>query len=249
LSAFFALMRGLVSEVLSVGGWVGAALTTLYAFPRLQPYMRGHVDPAWLADGMAIVGVFVLSLVIFSVIAHEISKMVRGSALSSVDRSLGLLFGVARGALLVCLAWMVAVWMMPDRDKDQPPWLREAKFVPLAETGAAYLQALVPAQMRSEAAAQADALRDTAKQKYDEAQLLHRMATAKPEAPQPAPATAGAAAPSGPPQVPPPPVIGAVPTGAPTPTAVPPNAAGEHGPAFYDKKEQGELDRLFKNAN
>ena len=118
-SAILALMRGLVSEVLAVGGWVGAALTTLYAFPRLQPYMRAHVEPAMLADGMAIVGVFVLSLVVYSVIAHEISKGVRDSALSAVDRSLGLLFGIARGALLVCLAWMLVAWLVPAADQPQ----------------------------------------------------------------------------------------------------------------------------------
>ncbi|MEI7606504.1 MAG: CvpA family protein [Rhodospirillaceae bacterium] len=183
-SAILALMRGLVSEVLSVGGWVGAALTTLYAFPRLQPYMRSHVEPAMLADGMAIVGVFVLSLVIFSVIAHEISKGVRDSALSAVDRSLGLLFGIARGALLVCLAWMLVAWLVPT--PDQPQWLRESKTRPFAEAGAAYLQALIPAQVRGEAATQADALAAKARQTMQDADALRRLTQPKPEAPQPA---------------------------------------------------------------
>ncbi|MEI6559593.1 MAG: CvpA family protein [Rhodospirillaceae bacterium] len=183
-SAILALMRGLVSEVLSVGGWVGAALATLYAFPRLQPYMRAHVEPAVLADGMAIVGVFVLSLVVLSVIAHEISKGVRDSALSAVDRSLGLLFGVARGALLVCLAWMLVAWLVPG--PDQPQWLRDSKTRPFAETGAAWLQALVPAQVRSDAATQADALAAKARQTMQDAEALRRLTTPKPETPQPA---------------------------------------------------------------
>ena len=191
-SAILALMRGLVSEVLSVGGWVGAALTTLYAFPRLQPYMRAHVEPAMLADGMAIVGVFVLSLVIFSVIAHEISKGVRDSALSAVDRSLGLLFGIARGALLVCLAWMLVAWLVPG--PDQPQWLRESKTRPFAEAGAVWLQAMVPAQVRGEAASQLDAAAAKARQTMQDADALRRLTQPKPEAPQPAgqPPTDGA---------------------------------------------------------
>ncbi len=181
-SAILALMRGLVSEVLSVGGWVGAALTTLYVFPRLQPYMRAHVEPAMLADGMNIVGVFVLSLVIFSVIAHEISSGVRGSALSAVDRSLGLVFGLARGALLVCLAWMLVAWLVPA--PDQPLWLRDAKSRPLAEKGAAWLQTLIPAQVRNEAATQLDAAAAKARQTMQDADALRRLATPKPETPQ-----------------------------------------------------------------
>ena len=183
-SAILALMRGLVSEVLSVGGWVGAALATLYAFPRLQPYMRSHVEPAMLADGMAIVGVFVLSLVVFSVIAHEISKGVRDSALSAVDRSLGLLFGVARGALLVCLAWMLVAWLVPP--PDQPQWLHDAKTRPFAETGAAWLQAQIPAQLRKDAATQLDAAAAQAKQTVQDAKAVSRIATQRPETPQPA---------------------------------------------------------------
>ena len=220
VSAILALMRGFVSEVMSVGGWVGAAIATLYAFPRLQPYMRDHVEPAMLADGMTIVGVFIFALVIFSVVAHEVSKGVRNSALGPVDRSLGLLFGVARGALLVCLAWMVATWLMPNPEKDQPAWLREAKSRPLAETGAAWLQSMVPAQVRNDAAAQAGALADKARQTVQE-ETLRRMATSKPEA-----------APS------PPPAAGQAPAPAPA----------ESG-AAYNKKDRGELDRLFKNAN
>jgi len=117
--------------------------------------------------------------VVFSVVAHEVSKGVRNSALGPVDRSLGLLFGVVRGALLVCLAWMVAVWLMPNPEKDQPVWLREAKSRPLAETGAAWLQSLVPAQVRDQAAAQAGALQDKARQTLQD-EAMRRMATAKP---------------------------------------------------------------------
>ena len=181
LSAVLALVRGLVSEVLSVASWVGAAMATLFVYPRLDPYMRAHVEPSWLADGMTIAGAFVLALVILSVIAHEISKGVRDSALSAVDRSLGLVFGVIRGLVLVTLAWMVVSWLIPD-PKDQPEWLREARTRPLAESSAAYLQSLVPAQVRADAAAQAGVAKDKAVQAYQDAEALRRLTVPKPEA-------------------------------------------------------------------
>ena len=185
LSAVLALVRGLVSEVLSVAAWVGAVFATLAAWPYLDPYMRAHVEPSWLADGTTIAGVFVLALVILSVLAHEISKGVQGSALSAVDRSLGLVFGIGRGLVLVTLAWMVVSWLIPD-PKDQPEWLRDARTRPLAESGAAYLQSMVPSQVRSDAAAQADAAKEKAIQTFQDAEALRRLTTPKPEATPPA---------------------------------------------------------------
>ncbi len=242
LSAVLALMRGFVSEVLSVGGWVGAVIATIYALPQLQPYMRAHVSPEMLADGMVIAGVFILTLAVLSVIAHEVSKSVRDSALGALDRSLGLMFGVARGALLVCLAWMTAVWLMPDREKDQPAWLREAKTRPLAETGAAWLRSIVPSHVRDDAVSKADAALAKARQTYQDADALRRMTTAKPDA------AASNAKPD-----------------AAKPDAAKPDATSPAGPngkqtsggvtgdppdnTRYNKKDRGELERLFKNAN
>ena len=234
LSAILALVRGLVSEVLSVGSWVGAVFVTLYATPYLRPYMRAHVEPEMLADGMAIAGVFILSLVVFSIVTHEVSKSVRSSALSALDRSLGLLFGVARGALLVCLASMVVSWLMP-KVEDQPQWLRDAKIRPLAENGAAWLQALLPANIRDQAAAQSEAAAAQIRQTYQDADALRRMTTARPEVAPPAAPPAAAAA-SG----------SAASTGGGQP-ARPGPAVGDG--TVYNKKEQRELDRLFKNAN
>ena len=192
LSAVLALVRVLVSEVLSVAAWVGAVFVTLAIRPYLDPYMRAHVEPSRLADGMTIAGVFVLALVILSVLAHEISKGVHDSALSAVDRSLGLVFGVARGLVLVTLAWMVVSWLIPD-PKDRPDWLQAARTRPLAESGAAYLQSMVPSQMRTDAAAQADAAKDMALQRLQDAEALRRLTMPKPEAtPQAAPPPADA---------------------------------------------------------
>ena len=98
LSALLAFARGLVREVLSVGAWVGAAFATLYLFPHVLPMVQQVVAKELVAKAVAGVGIFVVSLVLLSIISHQLSKGVRGSALSAVDRSLGFVFGIARGA-------------------------------------------------------------------------------------------------------------------------------------------------------
>ena len=102
------------------------------------------------ADLAAGIAVFVISLAILSILTSAISKRVQNSTLNALDRSLGFLFGLARGGILVCLLYVAIKWMMPI--VDQPAWLRGARAMPLIETGAQQLRALIP----EEAAAKAD---------------------------------------------------------------------------------------------
>jgi membrane protein required for colicin V production len=150
ISAFLAYVRGLVHEVLSVAGWVGGGLITIYAFPFAQPHARNLISIELAADLAAGIAVFVISLAILSILTSAISKRVQNSTLNALDRSLGFLFGLARGGILVCLLYMAIKWMMPI--VDQPAWLRSARTMPLIETGAQQLRALIP----EEAAAKAD---------------------------------------------------------------------------------------------
>ncbi len=61
-------------------------------------------------------------LIVLSIITHLIARRVRRSHLGALDRSLGMVFGLLRGAILVCVAWLALAWTVP-RD-DYPTWLR-----------------------------------------------------------------------------------------------------------------------------
>jgi len=149
LSALLAFARGLVREVLSVGAWVGAAFATLYLFPHVLPMVQQVVAKELVAKAVAGVGIFVVALILLSIVSHQLSKGVRGSALSAVDRSLGFVFGIARGAVIVCLAYLSVAWVFPPT--DQPRWLRDARTMPVIQSGADMLRNLVPDQTRSNA--------------------------------------------------------------------------------------------------
>lgn len=143
LSAIVSVVRGFVREVLAIASWVGAALVTLYGLPYARPYLREVVDQPLIADAITGVVLFVVALMVFSLISHLLAKGVRGAALTGIDRLLGLVFGVARGALLVCLGYLVLVWLMPEEDR-RPEWMTDAKSAPYLADGAAFLQSLVP---------------------------------------------------------------------------------------------------------
>ncbi|WP_158044519.1 CvpA family protein [Skermanella pratensis] len=182
LSALLAFARGLVREVLSVGAWVGAAFATLYLFPHVLPLVQQVVAKDLIAKGVAGLAVFVTSLILLSILSHQISKGVRGSALSAVDRSLGFVFGIARGAVIVCLAYISVTWVFPPT--EQPRWLRDARTMPVIQTGAEMLRNLVPGRTgpaveSASGAAAAKAAADMASRAIQE-EALKRLSTPRP---------------------------------------------------------------------
>ncbi len=148
VSGALAFARGFVREALSVAGWVAAAFAAFAAFPTLGPVLREWVGIDWVADVIAAGSVFLLVLVFVSVISGYVADRIHNTEFKTVDRSLGFLFGLARGALLVVLAYMLAAWIFAQ-DKE-PPLMATAKLRPIVAQGAALLESLVPEDMRGD---------------------------------------------------------------------------------------------------
>ncbi|MEM7505491.1 MAG: CvpA family protein [Pseudomonadota bacterium] len=114
LSGILAYSRGLTREVFAIGGWIAAAALAFYLTPIVEPLMREapFVGP-FLADSCVIstIAAFTLivagALLVLSVFTPIFSSAVLESALGPIDRVLGFLFGVARGVLLVAVAYLI----------------------------------------------------------------------------------------------------------------------------------------------
>jgi membrane protein required for colicin V production len=142
LSALFAFIRGFLREILSIGAWVAAGLATWFGLPVLRPFGRQYIEIELIADVATGVVIFVVILVVASIISHFLTKGVRESALGPLDRSLGLLFGVFRGALIVCFALLIFDnFYAPE---NRPDWLKDARTLPVVQAGADILRGLVP---------------------------------------------------------------------------------------------------------
>jgi membrane protein required for colicin V production len=145
VSGIFAFVRGFVHEVLAVASWVGAAFVTLYAYPLVQPWVLGIITVEFIASLLTGVGLFLVALVLFSVLTRILSNRIQQSSLGALDRSLGLLFGFARGAVIVILAWLALGYMVAE--EDRPAWIEEARTRQPVERGAEMLLKLVPARL------------------------------------------------------------------------------------------------------
>lgn len=182
ISAVIAFMRGFVHEVLSIGAWVGAGLATLYGFAHVQPYARELIAIDLLADIGAGVVLFLVVLVLLSIVCRILASRVQQSSLGALDRSLGLAFGLVRGAVIVAAAWLVLTWALPD-PAERPAYLQEAKSRRFVEIGADMLASILPASLRQDAPAAID----RAKREADRARKLNE-ALSQPEIESDAPA-------------------------------------------------------------
>ena len=163
LSGLFAFARGFVKEALSVCAWIGAGLAALYVLPYVGPIADRYLPKGAVADSVAAVTVFLVALIILSLVTSSLSRRIKESSLSAVDRTLGLMFGLVRGLVLVCLAYIALSWALPP-DNHRPAWIAEARTLPLLANGADRLRRLVPAAYREKAAATADDTRRAAEQ-------------------------------------------------------------------------------------
>jgi membrane protein required for colicin V production len=135
-SGLLAFLRGFVREVLGIGAWLGAAAVAYQFAPDVRPVLQQWIGNPDYADAAAIGACFLVALIVLSVIAGLLGGIVRGSVLGGVDRSLGMLFGVARGAALLVVAY-VALGMVMAPGQWPEPVLR-ARTLPYVYQGAAW---------------------------------------------------------------------------------------------------------------
>ncbi len=146
ISALLAFLRGLVREVAGVGAWVGAALVAAWGGPFLIPRMRVWTGDAAFSDPLAYAAVFLVALILFSVVAAQVGSLVRGSALGSLDRTVGVAFGVVRGFLLVIVAYIAAgLLVVPVR---WPAAVLQARLLPFVYESAVWVAAQLPPDYR-----------------------------------------------------------------------------------------------------
>jgi membrane protein required for colicin V production len=154
LSAIFAFARGFVREALSIIAWIGAAAITLYGFDGVYAIAVRFVTTPLLADLIAGAGLFVISLIVLTIITGYVARFADSGVLSPINRTLGLIFGLARGLVLVCLAYLVVDVSLPQNDR--PPWIKEAKSERFLAKGADLLRTALPDSLQVKSAGVAD---------------------------------------------------------------------------------------------
>ncbi len=134
VSALLAYSRGFVREAMAIAGWIGATILAFIFADTVQPLIRqipvvGDFigDSCELSIIASFAAVFAVALVVVSIFTPLFSSLIQRSALGGLDQGFGFLFGVARGVLLVAVAFFVYQTVLSSQQIDMVENSRSAK--------------------------------------------------------------------------------------------------------------------------
>ncbi len=142
ISGILAMVRGFMREILSIAAWLIAAGVTLYGYARAEALLRDYVSNELLAKGIAIGGLFLVTLLVVSLFTVKISDIILDSRVGALDRSLGFLFGLARGLIIMVVAFLFFAWLVPA--KSQPDWVTGARSRVVLQATGDWLLSMLP---------------------------------------------------------------------------------------------------------
>ncbi len=175
ISAILATARGFTREILSLATWAGSAAIAAYAYFNHKDIARGYIAEPIVADIVTVLGTFIVALIILHLITMRIADFVVDSRIGPLDRTLGFIFGVARGVLIAVVVVVFGLWLMPA---NLPSWAADSRSLPVLRNFGDSLIAMLPP--------------DLEKQVTD---LLHRGKGGEDESPEEAPTTPDSAPP------------------------------------------------------
>jgi membrane protein required for colicin V production len=144
ISALLAALRGFTREVLAIGSWALAALAAYVFHPQAIPLVQQYVTTSKaLILPVAAGGIFLLTLLVAYFLTSKLSDMILDSRIGALDRTLGFMFGAARGLLLAVVGWLFFSWLAPE-ERNQPVWIKDAKLKPMLISAGDTLKGLLP---------------------------------------------------------------------------------------------------------
>ena len=127
VSTLVSLRRGFVREALSLVAWVLAFVVSLKFSARLSIQMEGLITNEALRDVSAYVILFAATLMLGSLVNTLLAQIIRVTGLTSTDRALGTVFGLARGLVIVLVLVLV---MQAVLQPDEQEFMRESRLLP-----------------------------------------------------------------------------------------------------------------------
>lgn len=144
-STLISLMRGFIAEAFSLLIWIIAAIVAFKSAASVGNLMSRIIHTPSLRLIIGFVLVFVLILILGSLINHFLAVFVQSTGLSGTNRLLGMIFGFARGVLLIAIFILFAKTTSVVRD----PWWQSSHLIPYFQGIATWLQQFIPVHLNN----------------------------------------------------------------------------------------------------
>ncbi|MDX2094409.1 MAG: CvpA family protein [Alphaproteobacteria bacterium] len=152
LSALLSFFRGFLREFISLAAWLGASVITLRTLPMVSHYLEPRVGSTVVASGIAAVAIFFTTLIAISMVSGLLLKLLKpGAKVGLFDNLAGLCFGVARGVLIVAIAYFIMGIVLLE--KDFPKAVTASQARPYIARVATWVGTLTPSALDAVTAA------------------------------------------------------------------------------------------------
>jgi membrane protein required for colicin V production len=157
ISAGISFLRGLIREIFTIAGVVGGALAAIFFGPSLAGIFRSWfgivegeppeklfdlIPMNFVADGLAYAAIFIAFVIIISVFSQFFSAAIKAAGLGPIDRTLGVIFGLLRGVLLMALLYLPFHLLMDEQSKTK--YFAESKTHIYIEKSAGFIAKYLP---------------------------------------------------------------------------------------------------------
>lgn len=143
VSGLISVWRGFVKEAISLATWIAAFLIALFFAPNLAVILPETIESPTARWGIAAVALFMATLLAGGLLNFLVSSLVERTGLSGTDRSLGVVFGVLRGVVMVG----IGVLVVGDTALEQEPWWQGSALTPYFEPLAEWMRQAYPAEL------------------------------------------------------------------------------------------------------
>jgi membrane protein required for colicin V production len=113
ISVLISLVRGFVREALSLATWIGAIWVGIHYYAAASIWLEPHISSTPIRMGVAFFILFIIALLIGSIISFILVRFIHKTGLSGTDRTLGIVFGLARGFIVVSIALLMGQMIFP----------------------------------------------------------------------------------------------------------------------------------------
>ena len=126
LSTLFSIRRGFVKEALSLGTWISAVLIARLFAVQLAVLLDPYIETDPLRLGASYLALFVATLMLGGMVSYLVGEFVRVTGLSGLDRLLGMIFGFARGGVIILVIVALMHYVSPVEKGD---WYQQSQFI------------------------------------------------------------------------------------------------------------------------
>jgi membrane protein required for colicin V production len=143
ISALLSLWRGFVKEALSLISWIAALWVALLFFHKLADWLARWIETPTVRDVVGFGSLFLVTVLIGGLVGYLAGQLVAKTGLTATDRVLGMVFGVARGVIIVAVLVLLAgLTTLP-----QDPWWKDSLLLGHFQELALWLRSFLPADI------------------------------------------------------------------------------------------------------